>query len=91
MKPLAIATLLSIGISAHIVEAQTQQPEDKNMCKYGAEHMIDIAKQSLLEKSSRPERIEKRRKLVEEWSSRMDKGEDPCEVYKDIQKSAATF
>tara|TARA_R110000782_G_scaffold82663_11_gene162477 strand:- start:950 stop:1135 length:186 start_codon:yes stop_codon:yes gene_type:complete len=61
------------------------------MCKYGADHMIEIAKQSLNEKSSRPERIEKRRTLVEEWSTRMASGEAPCSVYADIQKEATTF
>ena len=67
-------------------------PDDEaGRCKYGAVHMIEFAKQSLSEPTSRPERIEKRRKLVEGWSSRMEKGEDPCLVYMDIQKAAATF
>ena len=66
--------------------------EDKaKMCRYGADHMIQFATQSLSEPTSRPERVEKRRKLVENWSSRLRKGEDPCFVYTDIQKAAATF
>ena len=61
------------------------------MCKSAAEYMIKIANESLLEKTSRPERIEKRRKLAEEWTSRLKSGEDPCQVYEDIQKAATTF
>jgi len=71
--------------------ANAQTEQEKTMCKYGADHMIQIAKQSLSEKSSRPERIEKRRVLVEEWTARMGNGEDPCKVYADIQKAANTF
>ena len=67
------------------------QDEETKMCRYGADHMIEFSKQSLSEPTSRPERIEKRRKLVEDWSSRIEKGEDPCLVYKDIQKAATTF
>ena len=67
-------------------------PDDEaKRCRYGADHMIEFAKQSLSEPTSRPERIEKRRKLVEDWSSQLDKGENPCLVYMDIQKAATTF
>lgn len=67
-------------------------PDDEaKRCRYGADHMIEIAKQSLLEPTSRPERIAKSRKLVEEWLTRLDQGEAPCLVYIDIQKAATTF
>lgn len=67
-------------------------PDDHaGRCRYGAEHMIDVARQSLLEPGSRPERVEKRRRLVESWESRLDLGDDPCGVYMDIQQSATTF
>lgn len=69
----------------------TALDEKAKMCRYGADHMIKFAKQSLSEPTSRPERIEKRRKLVENWSSRLEKGEDPCLVYEDIQKTSTTF
>ena len=70
----------------------TGLPDDEaGRCRYGAEHMIDVARQSLTEPSSRPERVEKRRRLVESWESDLNAGDDPCEVYMDIQKSATTF
>lgn len=53
--------------------------------------MIEFAKQALKEPRSRPERVEKRRKLLEEWDRRLKQGEDPCAVYMDIQKAATTF
>ena len=70
---------------------QGETEQDKKMCKYSADHMIEIAKQSLKEKSSRPERIENRKKLVDDWVKRMKSGENPCAVYEDIQKEATTF
>ena len=67
-------------------------PDDEaGRCRYGAEHMIAVAKESLDDLNSRPEKMEKRKKLVDDWISRLDKGEDPCGVYKDIQKAATTF
>ena len=83
--------LFPILISSQSFYVNAQPEQDKVMCKYAADHMIQVAKQSLSENMSRPERIEKRRKLVEEWTSRMESGEDPCTVYADIQKSANTF
>lgn len=91
MWKIVISVLFQIVIVMQGGFAQAQTEQDKGMCKYSAEHMIEIAKQSLNEKSSRPERIEQRRQLVEEWTSRMQSGEDPCAVYADIQKEAATF
>ena len=67
-------------------------PDDEaGKCRYGAEHMIVMLKQGLSETKSRRERIEKQRKLVDEWASRLEKGEDPCLVYMDIQKTVTTF
>lgn len=65
--------------------------QDAQLCEMGARHMIEVAQQSLRSAQSRPERIEKRRKLVEDWQRRLDKGEDACAVYADIQKAATTF
>lgn len=87
--------LLSIALASlawsQVSVAQSKTEQEKMMCKYSADHMIEIAKQSLKEKSSRPERIEKRRKLVEDWVKRMEEGENPCSVYADITKEANTF
>ena len=71
--------------------ANDKSDQERKVCKYGADHMVEIARQSLKEKSSRPERIAKRRILVNEWSSRLERGEDPCRVYADIQRKATTF
>jgi len=65
--------------------------DEAGRCRYAAEHMIAVAKQSLSDSRSRPERVEKRKKLVDDWTSRLEKGEDPCSVYMDIQKAATTF
>ena len=91
MKSTAISLILPLAILTQGNFALAQTEQEKTMCKYSADHMIEIAEQSLNEKSSRPERIEKRRKLVEEWTSRMESGEDPCAVYADIQKASTTF
>ena len=87
------AFIISLSLSANAEPEPEPDPEqDKIMCKYAADHMIQVAKESLgADKNSRPERTEKRRKLAEEWSSRMEAGEDPCKVYEDIQKAANTF
>jgi len=85
MMALAQAGVAQDGVGNNLAE------QDRGMCRYAADHMIEIAKQSLSERSSRPERIDNRRKLVEDWVARMDSGEDPCAVYADIQKEAATF
>lgn len=94
MKRLLLLIAMTTPLSA--VWAQSAGPaglpEDQaGRCRYGAERMIEIAKQSLSEPRVRPERKEKRRKLAEEWSSRLAKGEDPCRVYHDIHKAATTF
>lgn len=68
-----------------------EQDEETKMCRYGANHLIEVAKPSLSDPRSRPEQIKKRRKLIEDWSSRLEKGENPCIVYEDMQKAATTF
>jgi len=67
-------------------------PKDQaGRCRFAAEGMIKIGKESLSDPRVRPALREKRRKLIEEWSSRLAKGEDPCRVYQDIGKAATTF
>ena len=92
METTRLAGALAIVLMGNISSvAQERSEQEQAVCKFSADHMIEIAKQSLNEKSSRPERIESRRKLVEDWTRRMESGEDPCSVYSDIQKAAATF
>lgn len=69
----------------------TEMDKKTKMCRYGASHLIEVAKPSLSDPRSRPEQIKKRRKLIEDWSSRLEKGENPCIVYEDMQKAATTF
>lgn len=58
---------------------QSAIPSDlQGRCRYGAEQLIAHGEQSLLESGSRPQRIEKRRKLVEDWKTRLANNEDPC-------------
>jgi hypothetical protein len=59
--------------------------------KEGADHMIDFAKQSLSEPKSRTGELKNVEDWSEERSSRLEKGEDPCLVYQDIQRTATTF
>ena len=90
--PRTILTTLLLAFAGTPAFANDPAPgQDRAMCEYAANHMIELAKQSLEEKSSRPERVEKRRKLVEDWTSRLENGEDPCSVYADIQQAATTF
>jgi len=54
-------------------------------------YMIDFGRKALDDPRSRPERIEKRRALLDGWQARLDRGEEPCEIYRDIHKAATTF
>lgn len=91
MSKKIFSILLPVLFVTQSLFANEQAEVEKQVCKYSADLMITIAQQSLSEKSSRPERIEERRTLVEEWTSRMESGEDPCVVYDDIQNSVNTF
>lgn len=87
-----IQILIAIMTSSLLNAGSVTLPDNEaGRCMYGAKHMIEIGKLSLLETSSRPARIEKRRKLVDEWSSRLENGDDPCQLYMDIQKAATMF
>ena len=67
-------------------------PDDpQSRCRYGAEQLIAHGEQSLLEPSSRPERVEKCRTLVEGWKTRLANNEDACRLYADVQKEATSF
>lgn len=93
IRLIAMFTLLTLPASAWAQKPATAVLPDNEAgrCRYGAEHMIAFARQSLSDPRSRPETIEKRRKLVDDWASRLEKGEDPCSVYMDIHKAATTF
>ena len=91
LRPLALFASLSLPAIAWCQTADSLPADQAGRCRYGAEHMIEFAKQSLTDGRSRPKTIEKRRKLIEEWTVRLKRGEDPCVVYLDIQKAATTF
>ncbi len=89
MRVIIVAVLVSsVWVKTSVAETESQQVQ---ACKSAVEHMIRVAEESLLSKKSRPQRIEKRRKLVEEWTSRVRRNEDPCQIYEDIFKASATF
>lgn len=73
-------TIDSAGLSA-----------EARACLMGANSMIDVARQAVADSSSRPERREARRELLEDWVARLEAGEDPCSVYGAIGQSATTF
>ena len=94
MRTLAIC----ISLTAYSAMAWSQAagtsmlPDDEaGRCLYGANHMIDIARQAVADPRSRPDRAEARQLLVDDWTARLDSGEDPCHVYEDIHRSATTF
>ncbi|MEQ8314765.1 MAG: hypothetical protein RL839_04835 [Gammaproteobacteria bacterium] len=60
-------------------------------CRMGAQSMIDVARQAVNDPSSRPERRESRRVLLEDWVARLEAGEDPCSVYAAIGNASNTF
>ena len=86
----AMMTVAS-AVWAKGAEDKSLPADEAGRCRYGAEHMIEFAKQTLSGETGHSERVEKRRKLIEEWTSRLKKGEDPCRVYMDIQKAATSF
>ena len=88
-RALAVAALM---LSALLVDAQHGLPDDEaGRCRYGADHMMALARQAVEDPRSRPERSAKRRQLLDDWTSRIEAGEDPCAVYADIQKAATMF
>jgi hypothetical protein len=89
---------LSIVIAALPAAAQERRevapslPADEaGRSRMGAEHMIAFGRKSLGEARARAGRSERRRRLLEEGETRLQRGEDPCTVYADIQKAATTF
>ena len=93
---IAFFASLSLSPIAWCQTAESLPADQAGRCRYGAEYMIEVARQGMAEQGptgSRSDRElnEKRRKLVEEWTARLKRGEDPCAVYLDIQKAATTF
>ena len=93
IRPIAIFALLTLPALgwAEKPGAEVLPDDEAGRCRYGAEHMIAVAREYLSDLRSQPKKIEKRKKLVDDWTSRLEKGEDPCSVYRDIQKTATTF
>jgi len=71
--------------------ASSTAADDERACRQGAEHMIEIGRQALVNPDSRPERTAKRRQLVEDWDARLRRGEDPCKVSADIHRASTRF
>ena len=73
IRPFALFALLTCSALAWAEKPGTAVlPDDEaGRCRYGAEHMITVAERSLSDSSSRPEQIEKRRKLVDDLTSRL--------------------
>lgn len=89
----AIAAILAMSSPAW-AQSRGSSPlpaDERERCRYGAEHMIEFGKKGLVDPASTSRQIEKRRRLLEEWHTRLERGEDPCAVYLDIQKAATTF
>jgi len=91
LRPLALFASLSLSALAWCQTAKPLPADQAGRCRHGAEYMIEFAKQGLTDPNSSPRTIEKRRKLIEEWTARLKRGDDPCAVYLDIQKAATTF
>lgn len=68
----------------------TDTPEMAS-CRMAAESMIEVARQAVTDTSSRPERREARRVLMEDWVARLQAGENPCDVYAAIGQASTTF
>jgi hypothetical protein len=90
--------LLTFALVAAAVPAAGRDPgahrlpaDEQGRCRIGVEHMIELGRKGLSEPRSRPELVAKRRKLLDEWSERLARGEEPCRIYMDIQKAATTF
>jgi hypothetical protein len=94
MKQLAL--LIATTAFSSVLWAQGAGPaglpkDQAGRCRYAAEGMIKFGREALSDPRVRREPNEKRRKLLDEWSARLAKGEDPCRVYLDIQRAATTF
>ena len=94
MRPYVPAVaLLACGLWAGAAHSQDRviSPDQSARCREGVVYMIDFGRKALDDPRARPERTEKRRRLLDEWQSRLDRGEEPCEIYRDIHKAATTF
>lgn len=65
--------------------------EGARRCLSATNSMIDVAREAVNDTSSRPERRESRRVLLEDWIARLESGEDPCSVYQSTIRSSTTF
>lgn len=86
-----LVTSLSLTACSEQSGSAIEESADASACRTGAEYMIDVARQAVADTSSRPERRESRRQLMEDWVARLAAGEDPCAVYADINLASTTF
>jgi len=79
------------GAANQSATAPRDESQEAATCRMMARTMIDIAREAVADTSSRPERREARRVLMEGWIARLGDGEDPCTVYTDIAQASTTF
>lgn len=73
------------------LSAMDSDTPEMQTCRMAAQSMLDLARQAVNDTSSRPERRESRRILMEGWVARLADGENPCDVYADIGQASNTF
>ena len=99
MSPIRIGLyvlILVFGVSCDTDDSQSSSMSaadtpEMQTCRMAAQSMIDLARQAVNDQSSRPERRESRRVLMEDWVARLDADENPCDVYAAIGQASTTF
>ena len=87
----SLCALLIMACSPGEDSTSIAESEDARTCRRAAEAMIDVAREAVNDTSSRPERREARRELMEGWIAALEAGEDPCVIYGDIGMASTTF
>ena len=91
MSALLLSAAILAACSSEDSAPAVVESEDARTCRRAAQEMIATARQAVNDSSSRPERREARRVLMEGWIAALDGGEDPCVVYGDIFRASTTF
>jgi hypothetical protein len=77
--------IISLWMSNNV---QAQQPSiSQEQCRYMAKAMIAEGKKNI-SRSTRQEDVAMWIALTNDWQQRLDAGEDPCAVYRDIFKAS---
>jgi len=83
--------LILVACSSEDSSPAVAESDEARACRQAAEAMIDVAREAVNDSSSRPQRRESRRVLMEGWIAALEAGEDPCVVYGDIGRASTTF